>query len=589
VTVLMRSCAVFLGSWLAISAVAQDRSVELDAKADVDQWAARNGIEDFEKIPVAGGGTILRFTMDESLWRPRSAAICTDTGVLACGTDYCQSDFTPATPAAGVRTFLRRRAPDLSMLFPDAGTNATPPDPNAVPGLQRCANDAAPAGVQGGEVAVREDGSLALPDVPPDALDRGCWETVAANACEMRVRPLSDTLPEYEPKRLLALVAPAPNQPNGIDGVLIAALAGVAGLQVVETTQLPSIGSTLVRFLIPDPAADTGVALALLQAQPGVQSAQYEFRYQVSASHNDPYAWMNYGARLTGADQFLDIARGEGATVAVIDTGVDIAHPELAARVIEQLDVSGFGSSPDRHGTAVAGLIAAEANNSLGAYGMAPGAKVLAIKACQPESKTSAGARCWSSTLAKAMDLAIARDARIINMSLTGPDDPIVRKVVDAALAGQRLVVAAAGNGGPEAAPPFPAAHPGVLAVTAIDSRQRLYRSATRGDFIDLAAPGVDVPVPVPNDTYPGQLSGTSMGAAHASGIAALLLGRNPTANAEALRAALESGASAIPLTADSGRGRIDACAAAKVLAQGTDVCVAPPTAVAVATEASPR
>src|SRR4029079_15597682 len=128
---------------------------------------------------------------------------------------------------------------------------------------------------------------------------------------------------------------------------------------------------------------------------------------------------------------------------------------------------------------ATAGLIAAEADNSLGAYGMAPAARVLAIKACQPESKTSAAARCWSSSLAKALDLAIRRDARIINMSLAGPDDPIVRKVVDAALAGQRLVIAAAGNGGPEAAPSFPAAHPGVLAVTGIASPSSLCREST--------------------------------------------------------------------------------------------------------------
>jgi subtilisin family serine protease len=273
----------------------------------------------------------------------------------------------------------------------------------------------------------------------------------------------------------------------------------------------------------------------------------------------------------------LDVARnvsdGTGATVAVIDTGVDVAHPELTARIVEQLDVSGFGNSPDRHGTASAGLIAGEADNSLGAYGMAPGARVLAIKACQPASKTSAAARCWSSSLAKALDLAIRRDARIINMSLAGPDDPVVRKIVEAALAGQRLVIAAAGNGGPDAGPSFPAALPGVIAVTAIDSRSRLYASATRGDFIDLAAPGVEVPVPVPNETYPGQLSGTSMAAAHASGVAALLLGKNPAAKAEELRAALESSAKPVPVAAGTGRGRIDACAAAKAMAQDTDVC----------------
>jgi hypothetical protein len=567
-------------------ALPQERTVELAADTDADQWTARNGIEDFEKLPVADGGVILRFNMEESLWRPRSTALCTDRGVVACSTDFCQSDFAPANESASPRVTLQRRAPDLSMLFGEAAP--TPGDPTKVPGAQSCsvnsanplANATSPgaaagtsaAGPAAQDLATREDGTAVLPDAP-DALDRGCWEVVRTNACEMRVRPLSDLLSEYEPKRLLALVALAANQPNGIDTAAITAIAALAGAQVLETTPLPSIGSVLVRLQVADGTVETAIALALLQAAPGVQSAQYEFRYQVSASHNDPYAWMNYGARLTGADQLFEVARGEGATVAVIDTGVDTAHPELAARVIEQVDVSGFGTSADRHGTAIAGLIAGEADNSLGAYGMAPAARVLAIKACQPESKTSAAARCWSSSLAKALDLAIRRDARIINMSLAGPDDPIVRKVVDAALAGQRLVIAAAGNGGPEAAPSFPAAHPGVVAVTAIDSRSRLYNAATRGDYIDLAAPGVEVPVPVPNETYPGQLSGTSMAAAHASGVAALLLGKNPAAKADELRAALEAGAKPVPVAAGTGRGRIDACAAAKALAHDADVC----------------
>jgi subtilisin family serine protease len=553
----------------------QERTVELSADTDADQWAARNGIEDFEKLPVAGGGAILRFTMDEGTWRPRSTALCTDRGVVACGTDYCQSDFAPANDNAKPRMMLQRRAPDLATLFGESAPS--PDDPTKVPGEQSCS---AASSIAARDLALGDDGNPVLPDAP-DALDRGCWEVVRTNACEMRVRPLSDLLPEYEPKRLLALVAPAANQPNGVDAAAIAAIAALAGAQVLETTPLPSINSVLVRFQVSDGAVETGVALALLQAAPGVQSAQYEFRYQVSANHNDPYAWMNYGARLTGADQLFEVARGEGATVAVIDTGVDIAHPELTARVVEQIDTSGFGTSPDRHGTAIAGLIAGEADNSLGAYGMAPAARVLAIKACQPESKTSAAARCWSSSLAKALDLAIRRDARIINMSLAGPDDPIVRKVVDAALAAERLVIAAAGNGGPEAAPSFPAAHPGVVAVTAIDSRSKLYGAATRGDFIDLAAPGVEVPVPVPNETYPGQLSGTSMAAAHASGVAALLLGRNPTAKADQLRAALESGAKPVAVVAGIGRGRIDACAAARAMAQDTDVCAAAPAAQA--------
>src|SRR5262245_8541226 len=175
------ACAALL---LAINAHAQAvdlptaRTVELSADTDVDQWAARNGIEDFEKLPVAGGGSILRFNMEESLWRPRSTALCTDRGVVACSTDFCQSDFAPANESAAPRVILQRRAPDLAMLFGEAAP--TPGDPTQVPGTQSCSVDSAnpltnatPPGAR--DLATREDGTVVLPDAP-DALDRGCWE-----------------------------------------------------------------------------------------------------------------------------------------------------------------------------------------------------------------------------------------------------------------------------------------------------------------------------------------------------------------------------------------------------------------------------
>jgi len=634
------------------------RSVELAKDVDAGEWAERNGVEPMERVPLAGGGAIVRFAMDDGVWRARNAAMCTDNGVLSCGTDYCQTYFVPqqepapaaapaegnaragvasgedattevdatgeedeevrlelrlietdddadqrtgidatvvaedGLPLAGARVLLVPRAPSVESLFAAEAQEAF--DPAKVAGQRSCAK--APSASKLLTALTSDKGSFAFPDAGSESVDRGCWEVVTAAACQARTQPLSDVLPEREPRRLLA-VASLAGKDGKLDPKLLASFSQLPGMTVLETSVLASISRALVRFEISDEAMDPQSALGALRGLAGVENAQHEYRYRTAAQFNDPYAWMNYGARLTGADRLLAATAGAGVRIAVIDSGVDDTHPELAARIAERIDVTGYGLSADRHGTAVAGLIAAEANNNVGAFGMAPSASLVAIKACEPESRNAVVARCWSSTIAKALDAALARDVAIINMSISGPRDPLVASLIDAALAKQRLVVAAAGNGGPDAAPSFPAAHPGVIAVTAIDTKARLYTQATRGQFVDLAAPGVEVPVPVPGSTYPGQLSGTSMASAHVSGVAALLLSASPDAaapgaaapaaatpeamknRAAALRDALESTAVSLASGASDtrfGRGRIDGCAAARALGQPESCAAAP-------------
>lgn len=614
------------------------RSVELAKDVDTDDWAERNGVEPLERVPLAGGGAIVRFAMDEGVWRARNAALCTDNGVLSCGTDFCQTYFVPGedpaqvppaggqpdtgeadeedsevrlelrlietdeedrrttveasvvgedgTPMPGARVLLVPRAPDVASLFVAAEESAF--DPAQVAGQRSCRSGSG-SGSKLLSALTSQNGTFAFPGAGDEGVDRGCWEVVTAAACQTRVQPLSDVLPELEPQRVLALASISAK--GAVDADLAQRLAQLPGLKVLETSVLSSIGKALVRLELADSALDTQSALGALRALGGIESAQAEYRYRTAAQFNDPYAWMNYGARLTGADRLLAATAGAGVRIAVIDSGVDAAHPELAARVAERIDVTGYGLSADRHGTAVAGLIAAEANNNLGAFGMAPGASLVAIKACEPETRNAVMARCWSSTIAKALDAALARDAAIINMSLSGPRDPLVAALINAALAKSRLVIAAAGNGGPDGAPSFPASHPGVIAVTAIDTRARLYPQATRGAFVDLSAPGVEVPVPVPGSTYPGQLSGTSMASAHVAGVAALLLSVAPQSDPVALRSALES--TAVSLASGDGdvrfgRGRIDGCAAARALGQQPESCNAPAAAPAPAPAPAP-
>src|SRR5690606_18726424 len=169
--------------------------------------------------------------------------------------------------------------------------------------------------------------------------------------------------------------------------------------------------------------------------------------------------------------------------------------------------------------------------------GVAPQARLLAASAfvildggTKPQATTT--------TLALSVDWATRKNARIFNMSFAGPEDPLLGRLVEKLLEKGALIVAAAGNAGPDAPPAYPAAYPGVVAVTAVDSEKKRYSAANRGAYIAVAAPGVDILVPIPEGSY-DTASGTSYAAAHVSGIAALMLERAPGITRDAIRGRL--------------------------------------------------
>ncbi|MEZ5559317.1 MAG: S8 family serine peptidase [Pseudomonadales bacterium] len=396
--------------------------------------------------------------------------------------------------------------------------------------------------------------------------DSSAWSLVVGEQCnEVRI-PLDSLEPAHEPGQITTVVQPG----------AAAAIAATFNLTVLRDLTLERTAESLVVFASAD---DIATVIAALERDPRVRSAQPEFIYRTTADAgaaapaavepvagpSDPFAALSYGPQLTGALELQAAASGTGQRVAVIDTGIDLDHPELAGRVSAHQDLSGYGWSADVHGTAVAGIIAANANNDEGSYGIAPSAELLALKACQPLESGGLSARCRTSALVKALDVAMAEDAAVINMSLAGPPDALLARYVDLALQEGRLIVAGAGNGGPHARPGFPAALPGVLAVTAVDAAGRHYARANLGDYIDLAAPGVDIVVATPNRQYP-PLSGTSMAAAHVAGIAALLRELVPLMSGPELRGLLRSQARDLgpPGTdTDFGMGLVDACASA--------------------------
>jgi subtilisin family serine protease len=237
------------------------------------------------------------------------------------------------------------------------------------------------------------------------------------------------------------------------------------------------------------------------------------YRAQGSAP-NDPMFALQPAAHDWRLAELRGVATGRGVRVAVIDSAVDAAHPDLAGQLAARQDfVIGHPAVAEAHGTGVAGVIAARADNRLGIAGVAPGARLLALRACW--QKTTADTICDTLSLAKALSFAIERDARVINLSLGGPPNVLLGRLIDVALERDAAVVAAvdpalAGGG-------FPASHRGVTAVT----------SAPGGAAGTFAAPGRDIPTTEPGGGF-GLVSGSSYAAAHVSGLYALLRERNP-------------------------------------------------------------
>ena len=225
------------------------------------------------------------------------------------------------------------------------------------------------------------------------------------------------------------------------------------------------------------------------------------------------------------------LTKGQNVLVAVIDSGVDAGHPELCGVIAGTFDALGKTEKPHLHGTAIAGAIAARSR----LMGVAPAARILAIRAFGAAG-TSAEATTFA--ILKGLDHAIGQNARVINMSFNGPLDAGLARQYAAARTRGVVLVAAAGNLGPNSPPQYPAADPNVIAVSATDAEDNLFKASNRGRHIALAAPGVDILVPAPEANY--QLtSGTSFAAAHVSGIVALILERRPSLNPEAVRALL--------------------------------------------------
>jgi subtilisin family serine protease len=290
-------------------------------------------------------------------------------------------------------------------------------------------------------------------------------------------------------------------------------------LRAKRSDKLDSIKTTMIT------AATNGqdpydVVHAIKLHETDVDAATSNFYATANIPETGP---AGYPLGMTGVSTARSHTDGKGVVIGMIDTPVDMTYGDSLNASIERIDLVRPGDEQNRlHGTEVAGVLVSQNPR----IGIAPEAKLLAISAFTSNPNNPGEHRSNSGLIARALEMAIREKVDVLNLSFAGKSDPIVDKLINAAMQQGIVVVASAGNGGPNAQPAYPAAIPGVVAVTAVDKGEKVFQQANRGDYIDLAAPGVSILTTAPRGSFHVS-SGTSLATAHASGVIALLMSLN--------------------------------------------------------------
>ena len=388
--------------------------------------------------------------------------------------------------------------------------------------------------------------------------------------------PAGSTLPDRaknEPRDYLVVtvqnpVAMSPSRAastlRGYDGIgpyiagssargLGRALASDYGLTEVASWPIAVLGVHCLVYGIP-PDADREALRAALLRDRRVESVQPLQNFATESDpYNDPYAGLQQNVRQMAIPQAQSVTRGAGVRVAIIDTGADVGHPDLKPNGVRSrnfVDDNALQFRSDPHGTAVAGVIGAVPNNGVGIVGIAPDAELLVYKACWRSRTMDAASACNTFTLAQALAAAIEAHADIINLSLGGPGDPLLARLLRKSIEAGAIVVGAMPRDGVRRG--FPAEIDGVIVVDVAE----LGRAAPGV----VLAPGRDVLSLAPDGHY-DFYSGSSLAAAEVSGVIALLRHERPRLTASEAQALLSRGVSpAVPnareaLSTLTGRG----------------------------------
>ncbi|HUP08775.1 MAG TPA: S8 family serine peptidase [Caldimonas sp.] len=395
-----------------------------------------------------------------------------------------------------------------------------------------------------------------------------CGAALTAPATAADAPPAPDAVEALQHQVLvLVRLPPAHFRPGGSYGVgypdapgraararIVASLAREHDLRMVTDWPMPLLGLDCYVLSVPDDRRADAVA-ADLANDARVEWAQPMNTYR-SLAGGDPLAIAQPAAQEWHLATLHGAATGRGTKVAIIDSGIDAQHPDLAGQVLSNENfVAGSTLAPETHGTAVAGIVAALADNGIGIAGIAPGARLLALRGCWQQS--TGATLCSTLALARALHAAVVDQVDVINLSVSGPSDRLLDSLLDVALERGIAVVAAADARAPDGG--FPAAHPGVFAV--------VENGAERAPAHAWRAPGRDVPTTAPGGGW-AFVSGASYAAAHVSGLLALVRER---------RAHAPAALGAQPLLVRAADGRIDACATLGLESCATDGALAAP------------
>jgi len=328
----------------------------------------------------------------------------------------------------------------------------------------------------------------------------------------------------FRPDELVVVFGP------GVSPNAIAAFQAAQGLTTIRSHRINLVGAQVHQFRIAN-GQNVPDAIRALQELQQVAFVQPNYLYSLQdqqTAGSSGAAISQYAIERLNLQPAHALAKGARVRIAVIDSAVDYNHTELNGTIANRFDaVSSADLSAHSHGTAIAGVIAAHAR----LLGVAPSATILSIRAFAPDPNGGI-AQGTTYDVIRGLDWAISNRARIVNMSFAGPRDPMLAQALKEARSRGVILIAAAGNAGADSPPLYPAADESVLAVTATDNQDGLFKAANRGNYISIAAPGVDILTLAPDNGYQ-ILSGTSLAAAHVSGLAALLLERNPKLDPE--------------------------------------------------------
>ncbi len=326
----------------------------------------------------------------------------------------------------------------------------------------------------------------------------------------------------YEPGEVLVA-----NPPSDLESIVVS-----QGYRISDVLQLRSLDLKILRLRTPSNVSVVNAVRRLRQQFPQA-TTDANTLYELSRGEGFPESYARMLIGWPGVPKNC----GVGVHLGMIDAGVQPDHPALAGTDIRyrSFHQPGRQPGPANHGTAVAAMMVGKPQPGKGWGGLLPGARLSAANIFQvgANRKIAASAR----GLLEAIDWMVEQKVHVVNMSIAGSNNSVVRQVVEKAGSKGLVVVAAAGNWGTSARPAYPAAYRDVIAVTAVDADRRIYEFANSGQYIDFAAPGVRIWTAIPGG---GQFqSGTSFASPYVSVLTGLAVSRGHPRDPEAVRRTL--------------------------------------------------